>query len=361
MNNNFRVTLFALAIFVLMPLHEAYSDHGGGGGGCSGDCTPPTLGADKSGKDFVSNGFGINDFFVDVEHFEQDVSTQTAVVGKPVEITIRAYENEGSGKFSHVGLMLGSQPETINGIRVDSHPVQINWDKTFEQNTSVEVLDKNNLVDNVSVAHDLVEDRFGYDTVTELKFSFTPMQAFDTGTIIVQIWDYDRNSWTNFFYNALLITDTDPSASPIDDIKIYDPGDETLKVPSWLKLNAKLWAQSQIDDAVFVQGIKYCIDNGIMNIPNLPAYEPEGVLPFVDLEKGQQYYLDRYYDEPIYKEWFDETFPGHTIEEAVGLRGQVAIPSWIKSNAGLWANDAITDADFIGGIEYLVKNGIIIV
>ena len=35
------------------------------------------------------------------------------------------------------------------------------------------------------------------------------------------------------------------------------------------------------------------------------------------------------------------------------------IPSWIKNNAGWWANDAIDDETFVNGIEYLVKNQII--
>ncbi len=37
------------------------------------------------------------------------------------------------------------------------------------------------------------------------------------------------------------------------------------------------------------------------------------------------------------------------------------IPSWIKNNAGWWANNLITDNDFIKGIEFLVENGIIII
>jgi len=35
------------------------------------------------------------------------------------------------------------------------------------------------------------------------------------------------------------------------------------------------------------------------------------------------------------------------------------IPSWIKNNAGWWANDQITDSDFVSGIEYLVNHKII--
>ncbi len=43
--------------------------------------------------------------------------------------------------------------------------------------------------------------------------------------------------------------------------------------------------------------------------PNVPD--------FVDPEKGVQYYLDRYNNEPDYKEWFDKNYPDYTIEEAI--------------------------------------------
>ena len=38
---------------------------------------------------------------------------------------------------------------------------------------------------------------------------------------------------------------------------------------------------------------------------------------FPDPEKDLQYYLDRYNNEPNYKDWFDRNFPGQTIEEVV--------------------------------------------
>ena len=38
---------------------------------------------------------------------------------------------------------------------------------------------------------------------------------------------------------------------------------------------------------------------------------------FPDPEKDLQHYLDRYDNEPNYKEWFDKNFPGQTIREAV--------------------------------------------
>ena len=37
------------------------------------------------------------------------------------------------------------------------------------------------------------------------------------------------------------------------------------------------------------------------------------------------------------------------------------IPSWIKNNAGWWAEDQIDDSSFLQAIQYLIENGIIVV
>ena len=43
------------------------------------------------------------------------------------------------------------------------------------------------------------------------------------------------------------------------------------------------------------------------------------------------------------------------------LAQEISIPTWIKNNAGWWANDQIPDSAFVQGIEYLIKVGIIII
>jgi len=49
------------------------------------------------------------------------------------------------------------------------------------------------------------------------------------------------------------------------------------------------------------------------------------------------------------------TFEEPVIEE---LQSQ-SIPKWIKNNAAWWSDQQISDSDFVAGIEYLIKNGII--
>ena len=84
-------------------------------------------------------------------------------------------------------------------------------------------------------------------------------------------------------------------------------------VPSWIKNNAGWWAEGQIDDTAFLQGIQYLIKEGIMVIP--------------------------------------ETTPSEKSSEG--------IPEWIKNNAGWWAEGLIGDNDFVSGIQFLIQNGII--
>jgi hypothetical protein len=38
---------------------------------------------------------------------------------------------------------------------------------------------------------------------------------------------------------------------------------------------------------------------------------------------------------------------------------QAAIPAWIKTNAKFWSDGKITDKDFVSGIQYLIKQGIV--
>ena len=37
------------------------------------------------------------------------------------------------------------------------------------------------------------------------------------------------------------------------------------------------------------------------------------------------------------------------------------IPSWVKNNAGWWSEGSLGDSDFIAGIQYLISNGILVI
>ena len=147
-----------------------------------------------------------------------------------------------------------------------------------------------------------------------------------------------------------------PDYTIYEAVGLAEPAKE--KVPAWIKNNAEWWSKGQIDDGTFVSGIQFLMTKKIIDIPDLPEQASEKARPiFVDPQKDPQSYVDRYNNEASYKEWFDENYPSYTIEEAVGI--PEPIPGWIKNNAEWWSQGLITEDDFVKGIEFLVKNGII--
>jgi peptidoglycan/xylan/chitin deacetylase (PgdA/CDA1 family) len=87
---------------------------------------------------------------------------------------------------------------------------------------------------------------------------------------------------------------------------------DKMLIPDWIRNNAGWWAEGQIEDETFVQGLQYLIKEKIMKIPS-------------------------------------------TIQGT----GSNSIPDWIRNNAGWWAEGQISDTDFVAGIQYLVTKGII--
>ena len=84
-------------------------------------------------------------------------------------------------------------------------------------------------------------------------------------------------------------------------------------IPDWIKSNAGWWANGQIDDTSFLQGISYLIQNNIILIP----------------------------------------------PQDVGSESSGTIPDWVKNNAGWWARDQIGDEAFVNAIQYLIQKGMI--
>ena len=99
--------------------------------------------------------------------------------------------------------------------------------------------------------------------------------------------------------------------SSLNNNNVLDVNDKTI--PDWIKNNAGWWADGQIGDSDFVQGIQFLIKEGIITVTST--------------------------DTPTEK--------------------SDVVPDWIKNNAGWWADGQIDDESFIQGMEFLVKIGIL--
>ena len=83
-------------------------------------------------------------------------------------------------------------------------------------------------------------------------------------------------------------------------------------IPSWVKNVAGFWNDGSINDASFLEGISYLIQNNIIIVPTT--------------ESGS---------------------------------GGGEVPDWVKNTAGWWANDEIDDDTFVNAITYLIQQGLI--
>jgi len=83
-------------------------------------------------------------------------------------------------------------------------------------------------------------------------------------------------------------------------------------IPDWVKNVAGFWNDGSINDASFLEGISYLIQNDIIIVPTT--------------ESGS---------------------------------GGGAVPDWVKNTAGWWANDEIDDDIFVNAITYLIQQGLI--
>jgi len=87
----------------------------------------------------------------------------------------------------------------------------------------------------------------------------------------------------------------------------------SLLIPNWIKDVAAFWCDDKIDDASFIEGIQYLIENGIIIVQATTS----------------------------------------------GSSGTQEIPSWVKNNACWWSQGLIADEDFASGLKYLIEIGVI--
>jgi len=207
-------------------------------------------------------------------------------------------------KFTHISsnILSGeSPPFPLEGETLYKFPETATTGKySLEQNMFIGVSSSDTYSDTINSLK-----KYGFAVITSNPQEFAIIQ---NGTYTNQINKEQINELELLIQK---LQDDKIKIVSIDKINLDSP---TIIIPYWIKNNAGWWADGQLDDTSFVQGIQYLIQKGIMKIPkttNTP-----------DVESKE-------------------------------------IPQWIKNNAGWWADGQITDSDFVNGIEYLVNHKII--
>ncbi len=206
-----------------------------------------------------------------------------------------------------------------------------------------------------------------------------------------------------------------------DPNQVFEKSDYTKIVPEWIKNNAGWWANGDIDEKEFLTTLDYLLKNEILRI-NITREEFHMELDsqeyyvtkynsdeikisgwYETLGYGQPITCDLWKPDSVYDsimnttytddigisrssnfeqnillnlDWVEGTYslecndgPKHlktfSFDIIHGESPQVEkiikskVPTWIKNNAGWWADGTIDEATFLNGLEYLVQHRII--
>lgn len=88
-------------------------------------------------------------------------------------------------------------------------------------------------------------------------------------------------------------------------------------IPVWIKNDLRWWVEGAISDRDFVLGIQHLVSIGVLNPPT-PEHEIEGAAP-------------------------------------------IKVPKWVKTIAGWWVEDKVSDDEFRNAMRYLVEKGVMII
>jgi hypothetical protein len=97
--------------------------------------------------------------------------------------------------------------------------------------------------------------------------------------------------------------------------EVQDKSKIKLNIPSWIKNSAKWWSTDATTTNEFLKSLEFLINQRILVIPDT----------------------------------------AQSLSQSTGS----GVPAWVKSNASWWANDVITDSDFVSAIQFLISQGII--
>ena len=97
-------------------------------------------------------------------------------------------------------------------------------------------------------------------------FGPIPLTHTSTGSVSIPVTLQDGTNEITISVEGILFVPM-PKETVSFDVTFGDaPVSEPSEIPAWVKGNAGWWANDQIDDATFVSGIQYLIQQGIISV-----------------------------------------------------------------------------------------------
>ncbi|KFM20301.1 hypothetical protein AAA799P11_00048 [Marine Group I thaumarchaeote SCGC AAA799-P11] len=180
----------------------------GEGSGCNGDCEEPTLGVLPNGKRIVEEGFTYNGYSVDVERFFTPYPLITTQVGKQNTAQFKIYENRGPNNIAHFDFAFGLGKDQI----ISDSKAMIEVDFARDGTQTVNIVDPENVLDNVTVTTDIVACNDGPIQCLEITINHMFRAPLDFDIVGTNVWDHSRQSWQNYYNHGIEVVG--PSMNP---------------------------------------------------------------------------------------------------------------------------------------------------
>lgn len=213
-----------------------------GGGGCSGDCTAPTIGVDKNGIRFVEDGLKLNGVSFDGNYFKNHMPMQYTEIGKINHLSLKVYEN--SGIYNIEKIQFGIVKETGSPINLAEPRIEIdvsNFANDIE-NASLDgftLIDKEEIINYYDVSVSIVPcmDQSTQECLElDIYWSFAQVPEFNV--LLINGWDNNKNSFNNYFNDGLTVEDPSPVILEIEEKYVYKCNDPPLEdIQVWTRIN----------------------------------------------------------------------------------------------------------------------------
>jgi hypothetical protein len=268
------------------------------------------------------NGIALSETAINIDDFSGEKRTIHVVVTQSELQEIFSNNNFPSGEKNYFGInkaVIKIEPDkddpTLSGVTENGQfKIKLWWEGEIKSDSMVnlrfDILDVFLMDRKVSVPYDLKIIQDGKEVLLWNSISGLNPEKSDgfnffmpPGSSQILVVKFE-NLAGNLLADAEFPLAVDKASS------------ESTSVPAWVKNNAGWWADGQIPDSAFVQGIQFLIKEGII------------VIPTTEQESSSE---------------------------------STSIPDWVKINAGWWADGQIPDSAFVQGTQFLIKEGIIVI
>ena len=262
--------------------------------------------------------------WADQPHILSNIGSVLATEGKFTESSVlykQALKVSPTDNYVKIGWanVLSMNEQFFDANKIYQDVLEENPNNLFARTSFATALATNGLHDRAIFQYQQVLDRNPNNIDAHNGLSFSYVEKIKSTPNPIKKYTFDDEYSKATFHNkqALKLEPNNEESVKIKQLVNSLTMDTNLPdslIPSWIKNNAGWWANGDIDDDSFIQGMQYLIKQGIMTMPP-------------------------------------------TVQGSVSDSND--IPSWIKNNAGWWANGDIDDDSFIQGMQYLIKQGII--